>query len=133
MFGQAPTCETVLSMPASKRYEYAVSESARRGEVWGLWGPEGWVWFRDREGRELYPLWPTRGSALEWDAGRQDGLVPKRMDLDYCLDRWVTAALNSGRMIAVFPVPGDPGMAVSPNRLFHDMKSEARYYEGWAA
>lgn len=132
MIAPATVHEAVSSMSASKRYKYMVSQAARLGEVWGLWGPDSWVWFKDGKGRELYPVWPKRECVLDWGVDTTAGFVPRRMDLDYCLERWVTAVMNSDRMVAVFPVSGDHGMVISAGRLFYDIKTESEYYEyGW--
>lgn len=117
------------ALPAEKRYTYMIAQAARREEVWGLWGEGGWVAFRDGEGRELAPVWPSEGLALDWKPGRTEGAVPRKMDIDYWMDRWMTSMMNTGRMVAVFPAAGDTGLVVTPSRLLYDMRAETELYE----
>ncbi len=58
--------DNLLKMPSEERCSYFIRYCADFEEVWGLVvGEDNWVIFNDKEGDEIFPLWPHRDLAEE--------------------------------------------------------------------
>ena len=93
--------ESVLALPANRRYEYFVKRAASHGELWGLRGGGGWVVAEDDEGTQHFPVWPHQRFAEACAEG------PWRDE----------------------KTPDDQGVGVAPERLKRDLEIELEQFE----
>lgn len=120
--------ESVVSLPAPKRYEYCVKRIADQEQVWSLW-QEGWALATDDAGHELVPIWPHSLYAIICTTGRWSGYIPKAIDLTEWKEKWTGGMQNDKRLVAVFPTPREKGVVVLPSRFQADLDSECMKYE----
>lgn len=113
-----------IDMPAPERYVFFVTEAVACGNVWGLKGPGGFVAFRDEEGHECFPFWPTPEFAealadADWADCRAELLT-----LDVLMDRWLPGMDKDGRLVSVFPAPDGSAIVIDPLTLLRDLREE---------
>jgi hypothetical protein len=115
----------VMALPAAERYLYFVRWVADAEELWTLRNDEGFFFDSDDERREILPVWPHRRCAELCNQGTSDEAYPFKIDLDRWLAAWTTGLEIEGRLIGVFPVPGNQGIVVSPGKLAEDLSTGA--------
>ena len=120
---------SVLQLDGPRRYSYWVKKVADQQEVWSLWQESGWALAGDDQGRQLIPVWPHERFAGLCAHDIWAGYVPKRVELDVWIERWIPGMERDGRLVAVFPTPGDRGVAVEPAKLGDDLREELTNYE----
>ena len=120
------TLSNLFDLPADERYSMFLAEVARQGRVWTLQGPGGFVAFRDEEGRDCFPFWPS--SELAAAVANEDwaDCLPEPLELDAFMQRWLKGMARDGRLASVFPAPDGTSIVVEPLELFRDI-------EEWAA
>ncbi len=116
--------ESVLSLAASRRYEYFIKKVADWGRIWSLKNKEGWVLAGVDQGHELIPVWPHERFALACATESWADCEPSSIDIAAWLERWMPGALRDHRLVAVFPTASIQGVVVSPERLKEDLESE---------
>ena len=112
---------SVLSLPTSKRYTYFTKRVADWGELWSLYGADGWVLASDEAGRPTVPVWPHQRFAQECAVDNWDNTQPKSIDIHLWQTRWTPGMSQDNRMVAVFPLPTNKGIIVSPEKLKIDI------------
>lgn len=115
----------VQALPGPDRYAYFVRRVAEREVLWTLRNEEDFVVFTDDERRELLPVWPDRRFAEACSQTSSDETQPFKIDLDRWLAAWTPSMETEGRLIAVFPLPNDQGVVVSPGQLADDLFAAA--------
>lgn len=120
--------QSLIALPAAKRYEYWIKKVADQQKVWSLWR-DGWSLASDNEGREFVPVWPHPKYAELCATDQWTGYVPKVIDLEAWLERWILGIEKDNRWVAVFPTPSDRGIAVEPSKLGSDLREEMSRYE----
>lgn len=121
--------ESVLSLPAERRYGYFIKRVAGHGELWGLRGAGGWVVAQDDEGSPHLPLWPHPRFARACATGVWKDEEPAGIDVDDWVAAWPPTLDKDGLRIAVFQTPHDQGIGVSPTRLKADLENELAQLE----
>jgi hypothetical protein len=128
--------ETVLALPAVRRYEYFIKRSAGHGELWGLHGDGGWVMAEDDDGNTHFPVWPHSRFAKACSTGPWEGEDPQAIDVDEWVEGWIPQLQRQGFRIAVFQTTQDQGIGVSPEgigvspeRLKRDLEEELSLFE----
>jgi Protein of unknown function (DUF2750) len=120
--------ESVLALPANRRYDYLVKRAASHGELWGLRGEGGWVVSEDDEGNQHFPVWPHQRFAQALAEGLWEGEKPVSIDIDEWVDAWLPNLERDGMRVAVFQTPDDKGVGVSPERLKTDLEAELEQF-----
>jgi Protein of unknown function (DUF2750) len=115
----------VMALPAQERYSYFVRCVADTEELWTLRNEEDFVLYGDDDRRELVPVWPHRRFAEANGQDSWDDTKPFKIDLDRWLAAWTTGLEVEGRFVAVFPLPSQQGIVVSPAHLAEDLMAEA--------
>lgn len=120
--------ESVVGLPANRRYEYLVKRAASHGELWGLSGEGGWVVAADDEGNQHFPVWPHQRFAQALAEGLWEGEKPVSIDIDEWVEAWLPNLERDGMRIAVFQTPDDKGVGVSPERFKTDLEAELEQF-----
>jgi len=118
----------LIGMPAPERYAIFVRRVADWQVVWGLRSEHGWRLMANEDGIEVVPVWPHQRFA-EAIADVQKQEQPATISLDDWLNKWLPGMMRDGRQVAVFPIPGQKGIVVSPERLKADLLAECEQYE----
>jgi hypothetical protein len=100
----------------------------RRAVFTELYGLNRWVLAGDDRGHELIPVWPYGAYAALCAVDAWEGCVPKPIELTGWMERWIPGMYRDGRLVAVFPAPGDRGVVVEPRRLAADLREELAGY-----
>jgi hypothetical protein len=119
----------VLQLDAPKRYSYWVKKTADQQVVWSLWQQDGWALAGDDQGHELVPVWPHEKFAGLCSRDVWAGYLPKPVDLDIWIERWIPGMERDSRLVAVFPTPEDRGVIVEPAKVADDLREELANYE----
>ena len=119
----------VAALAGPQRYEYFVKRVVDAQEIWGIGSASGWVMASDDDGGELFPVWPDAAYAESCCEGEWADAVPRSIALTEWIEKWLPGLAADARRVAVFPVSGGiRGLAVAPDRLLADLKSEADRY-----
>jgi hypothetical protein len=93
--------ESVLALPAPRRYEYFAKRAASHGALWGLRGSGGWVVAEDDEGNQRFPVWPHPRFAEACAEGAWAGERPAPIDIDEWVEAWLPNLGRDGMRVAV--------------------------------
>lgn len=119
--------ETVISLPAHKRYEYFVKKVVDFEEIWGLW-QEGWSLMADNEGSECFPVWPAERYAAACATNEWSNYEPRAISLTIWIERWLPGMIRDKLNVAIFPTLNKKGIMLKPERLQHDFEEEMQNY-----
>jgi hypothetical protein len=121
--------ESVLALPAPKRYQYFIGKITDWQELWSVANADGWVLMRDNEGNELVPVWPAQRFASACCVEDWTTNAPKRIALSDWLSKWTPGMSADGRRTAVFPTPNDQGIVRTAEDLKRDIDLALEAYE----
>lgn len=111
----------LLALPAQDRALTFFQLAADWEEVWGLKDAEGWVVARETD---ALPLWPHAVFAEACAQGAWEGAAPEPLPIDDLLEDLLPLLAEDGLRVAVFPVPGDPGLLMSPAEAGERLEAE---------
>lgn len=120
---------TVIALEPPKRYAYFIKKVADYEEIWSLKDKDGWVLMGDDEEHQLVPVWPNPRYASAYVIEEWSDTKAELISLDDWIQKWLTGIESDERLIAVFPVPSEKGIVVSPQRLKTDLEAELSLYE----
>jgi hypothetical protein len=121
--------DSVLALPAGRRYEYFVKRACGHGQLWGLRAVDGWIVAEDDHAGQHFPVWPHPRFAEAVAAGPWADAVPTSIDIDDWVEAWLPELERAGLRIAVFQTPADNAVGVGPERLRHDLNAELEQFE----
>jgi hypothetical protein len=116
----AQRVQTVLQLPANRRYSYFLRRVLETGEAWGLDG-EGWALALDDSGVDVLPLWPEPEFAALCANRLWEGFVPKRLGLEELLGSVLPQLEAEGLSLGVFFTPEGHGYPVTAAQLKQDL------------
>ena len=117
----------VLEPP--KRYAYFIKKAIDFEEIWSLKNRDGWVLMGDDEGHQIIPVWPHSRYASACAVEEWADTKAELISLDDWMQKWLPGIEKDERLIAIFPVPSNKGIVVSPKRLKTDLEAELSLYE----
>ena len=114
--------EELRALPAEERFDHTIRAIAASERLWSLRRGEdesgaGTLLYRDAEGQELWPLWPSAELARLAATGDWRNAEPEEIGLKSFLDSWVTGLSKDGYFVVVCPVPEDAGLLLTPEEL----------------
>ncbi|MBK1716808.1 DUF2750 domain-containing protein [Thiocystis violacea] len=112
----------LFERPADDRYAYFLTEANSRGQVWTLQGPGGFVAFRDEDGRDCFPFWPTPELAAAVANDDWSDCRPEPLELSIFMERWLKGMARDARLVSVFPAPDGTSIVVEPLELLQDLE-----------
>jgi hypothetical protein len=117
----------VDALDDAARVAHFVRLAIEAGAVWGL-GLYGATWARSpaATNREALPLWPTRELAARCVGGAWRSFMPRAIDRDALLEKWLPGMQEDGIVAVVTPTPNDPGVVVEPDALLQALTAAAR-------
>jgi len=121
--------ESVASLLGPERYRYLIVRIADWEEVWSIRDTNGWALISSDPNTHLVPIWPAKDFAAACCLGEWENFEPQSISLDKWIDKWLPGMAKDGRSIAVFPLPNDKGVIVSPERLGKDLAESLDQYE----
>jgi hypothetical protein len=118
--------DALIRQPAAVRYEYFIKKAADYEEVWGLYN-EGWATAQDDKGNTLLPLFPNKRFAENIAEKEWEGFKPKRIELDYFLEKWLPGMRSDGVKPSIFPTDTDSAV-MDVDTLREDLEAELEKY-----
>ncbi|MBK1723803.1 DUF2750 domain-containing protein [Thiocystis violacea] len=119
------TLAALFDLPADDRYAYFIEASVRQGKVWTLAGTGGFVAFRDEDGRDCFPFWPSPELAEALANDDWSDCKAESLDLDVFMDRWLKGMARDDRLVSVFSAPDGTSIVMDPLELLQELQ-EAR-------
>jgi Protein of unknown function (DUF2750) len=116
--------ESVVALPAPRRYEYFIKRAASHGSLWGLHGDDGWVIAEGEDGSKYFAVWPHPRFAEACAGGPWADEQPRAIDVDEWVEAWTPKLIEDDLRVAVFQTVEDVGTGVSPERLKSDLERE---------
>lgn len=102
------------ALPVADRALQLVQLAVDWEELWGLTDAHGWV---VGQATDALPLWPHPDLARACAQGPWEGAEPAAIPLDELLADLLPQLEAESLGTALFPVPGDPGLLLTPEEL----------------
>lgn len=119
--GSNPTSLDLFALSADERYAYFTREAVARDGVWTLQGSGGFVAFRDEDGRDCFPFWPSPELAAAVANDDWADCRPEPLALEVFMERWLKGMARDERLVSVFSTPDGTGIVVEPLELYEDL------------
>ena len=120
--------KNLTSMSGADRFDYFVRKVADFHAVWGLHN-EGWATAATDEGAMTIAFWPEEDAALLCATSEWSGYTPKKIELSAFLEAWLPGMKRDKVSVAVFPIPGDKGVVITPDQMRDYLETESSQYE----
>src|SRR5438045_99820 len=101
--------ESVLALPAPKRYAHFIKVAADQRKVWGLFS-DGWALAETNDGKRAFALWPAQEYAALCARDDWSGYEAREIDLDTLLEVLIPKLKESGTLAGAFPTPDEQGI-----------------------
>lgn len=118
--------DAVIRQPAAVRYEYFIKKASDYEEVWGLYN-EGWASAQDDIGNTLLAFFPNERFAEHIAKKEWEVFKPKRIELDYFLEKWLPGMRSDGVKPSIFPTDTDSAV-MDVDTLREDLEAELEKY-----
>ena len=115
-------------MSGRDRFGYFVRKVSDFREIWGLFD-NGWAMGEDDEGRKAVLFWPEEAFAEKSAVGKYENHKPRKIELDYFVEKWIPGLTKDNYQIAVFPTTGGKAVFVSPDFLLQSIAEESEGLE----
>ena len=115
--------QSILELPAPKRYSHFIKVAADQRSVWGLYS-DGWALAETADGERVFALWPAREYAALCARDEWSGYEPREIDLDTLLEVLIPKLQQSSTLVGVFPTPTEKGMTPDLSQIKADLCSE---------
>jgi Protein of unknown function (DUF2750) len=121
--------DSIMLLPAPKRYQYFVKRAADWKQVWTIQGDKGWLTAADDSGILHLPLWPhpffaemcTTG---DWSTAR---VVP--IEVHDLINKVLPQLISDEQMVSIMPTSTGRDIPVNPDRLRADLLAELEKIE----
>ena len=117
LFSKADVLRMAAELSDEERYDYTLRQIARNRAAWLLADGDGGGISMELGGKECICIWPEACYAEQFAQG-EEGVTPKRMDLDDLLDVLEEMQSEEETAFAVFPTMKD--VYVAPTDTFYD-------------
>ena len=117
LFSKAGMLRLAAELSDEERYDYTVRQIARNRAAWLLADGDGGGISMELGGKECICIWPEACYAEQFAQG-EEGVTPKRMDLDDLLDVLEEMQSEEETAFAVFPTMKD--VYVAPTDTCYD-------------
>lgn len=114
--------EAVLAADGKHRYEYFIHRVCDTRQVWGLY-QDGWASLGDGSDK-LIPFWPHARFAERFATGGWERYVPREIELETFLARWIPGMQSEGIQAAIFPDAKGSAVIVRPADLEANLRHE---------
>ena len=120
--------ESVIKLPALKRYQYFIKRVADTGKVWGLY-QEGWALAGEDGNHKLLPLWPAKEYATLCAQDEWKDYKPQFVNLNIFLSQYIDDLEKENIFPTIFYTPNDLGLIVKNECLVLDLARELKKVE----
>lgn len=95
--------ESIIQLPAGKRYEYFIRKTADFQQIWSLRNAEGWLLLGGNTNAKLIPLWPERIFAEYCNRVNKTECQAESIGLNDFLSKMSKILIRDNIQLAVFP------------------------------
>jgi hypothetical protein len=121
--------ENVLKMNGPERYDYFIRKVADWEEVWSLKAEGGWAMVGSSDSDECIPFWPHPEYARVCAKDRWEEYSPEAISINVFMEKWLVGMSNDGINAAIFQLPQNKGVVVTPEKILSDLRAELEQYE----
>ena len=114
--------DALLSADGKRRYQYFIHRVCDTRKMWGLFS-DGWASLGDGE-KKLIPFWPHQIYAERFKSTDWSSYVPREIDLEVLLERWIPGMSAEGVGPAIFPNASGSAVIVSLADLEANLRHE---------
>ncbi|GBC63448.1 DUF2750 domain-containing protein [Desulfonema ishimotonii] len=121
--------ENLLNLSAEERYDFFIRHCAGFEEVWGLSvEDDNWIVFRDKDGDDVFPVWPHTDLAEVccFDEHKDLNAKPRRIQLDEFLQECIPEMVADKIWFGIFFNHKREGLIIDGNRLKKALEEEVR-------
>lgn len=97
---------SLSKLQPEERFEYALDKIVENGQLWGLYGANGWLLLQAEDDACL-PIWPSEDFAQAWEKDDFPDCKPKPIELDAWLNQWLPGMEKNKTLVLVFPLSED--------------------------
>lgn len=92
-----PTVDDLLELSRQDRFKYLVKSSADNQRIWALKKADKWILIRDKDGDEIFPIWPHEELAHKWcpEDQKATGAKPHAIAVDSFVNACIPDMLES--------------------------------------
>ncbi len=119
--------DNLLTLRPEERYDFFVRYCADFERVWGLTvGDDNWVIFKDKEGDDIFPLWPHPDLAEVccFEEHKTMGAKPQSILLDSFLQNCIPDMISNKVLFGIFYNKDREGIAIEGNALKETLDNE---------
>ena len=123
----AKQIDNLLAYSPEERVDYFIRYCADFDEVWGLAvADDQWVIYKDKDGDEIFPLWPNRKLAeiCMFDEHKKLNAQPQSIPLANFLSEFVPDMIKQGVSFGIFFDKKREGYILHPNALKKALEEE---------
>ncbi len=107
-----------------ERCDYALSRMIEYGQLWGLYGENGWLLLQADDDACL-PVFPHEEFAKAWEKDDFPDCEPKQIEFDAWLQQWLPGMEKNGTLVLVFPLSDDEeGIMLSAQEVTQYLQEE---------
>ncbi|MCV2885206.1 DUF2750 domain-containing protein [Aestuariibacter sp. AA17] len=96
----------VSNMQPEARFDYMMETLIKQGELWGLFGKNGWLMLK-ADDDECLPIWPHSEFAKAWEKNDFPDCEPKRISLQEFQNKWLPGMKQVNHLVLAFPLSED--------------------------
>lgn len=113
----------VTRLAPEERFDYFLSHIKETGELWALFGKNGWVMVES--GDELcLPIWPHRDYVIAWERDDFPDCEPKSISHYDFLNVWSAGLAKNNTLLLLFPCGDEEEGIVMSAPEFSDCMQE---------
>lgn len=121
--------ESIIQLPAGKRYEYFIRKSADFQQIWSLRNSEGWLLLGGATSAKLIPLWPEKMFAEYCNKINNTGCRAESIGLNEFLTNMSKALIRDIIQLAIFPNQNMSAPIMEIGKVCQDLIEESAQYE----
>ncbi len=118
--------ESVIKLPAAKRYEYFIKKIADFEELWGLYD-DGWAMTADDNKNMMIPFWPKKEYADFCAIGEWRGYTSESIDLYEFINKWLPDMKVDNIKPSIF-FNNENSAVIEVEKLISDIEEELENY-----
>jgi len=112
--------QSLLRLPADKRYTYLIQQVIEHEKIWILKGGSGSV-LVGYDGQKSVPVWPHKSAAKMHINGDWSDCSCHAISLGDWQSRWTSGLTEDGLSLVVFMDDNEEGIIVSPEEFDDDL------------
>ncbi|MBV8389168.1 MAG: DUF2750 domain-containing protein [Mucilaginibacter sp.] len=118
--------KNLLALNSSDRYWYSIREIVKLELVWAISTDDSWVTFVDKNGDEIFPIWPHKEIAeiCVFEELKVENYFIKAIKFELFIKYCIPDMEEDNISFGMFYNKGREALVVNPQQLFTDLMDE---------